>query len=938
MQQALATVAIAFDHQRSRAVISAIAQMGHPAHPAVKAALDATGRVHFMSMSVVPPDEAGPAHLLLELTADGGTAAALALVAEHLGKWLLPVFAAADLAPAPTLAAFLCRHRITPGQGWRAALNLGGQTVGLAFSGAPGLSVRRILDEQALACRIGDMTALLAGPGTPFEKLERVRADLWSAGEKWAFFAEPAPFLRHAPASSMAGRIAFLLLAEAVTFLIMLAPLLAGAALLFWGGFGWRPADFFVALGVTVALTLIAAVASVACLRRLETTDPTEDRTPDAEKVAALVVQEGAQELNLLASCSVLKPGWFRSAVLRFAFGSIARENRWADRPGFLGTMGVIHFARWVRLPGTNRLLFWSNHDGSWESYVETFIQQASHGVNAIWSNARGFPRTRFLLLGGATDGDRLRRWARNQQFLVPFWYSAYPDLTLARIRRNAAIRQGIATIATGSGAAEWLSCFGSGLRAQGQLAADDIPTLVFGGRGDLVHCTCLILALADAAAACREWLRAISPSLTYGYRRDLDAAVAVAFSAAGLRRFGVDPADLATFGPAFQNGMASAARAAALGDDIAEARTAWAWGNAANPADAALILYATDAAGLAALRAAQLHHLAAHGHRVAHELCARELPAHGLPKEAFGFRDGISNPVLAGTPASRNPAARDHVVAAGEIVLGYPDNSGYVPATPMVASRRDPGRLLPDLPHDDPALRPTPRFEVASAPAWCDFGRNGSYLVIRQIEQDAAGFHAYVVAAAAAVARPPDWVAAKLVGRWPGGESLLRCPHQPMPAPHGPHADNDFLYAADDSDGLRCPLGAHIRRANPRDSFDASSPDQLAISNRHRILRVGRPYVPPPGGRPGLIFMCLNADIERQFEFVQQSWLLGRSFHALEDESDPLFTPCGTGGRFTIPTGQGPLRLAGLPAFTRVRGGEYFFMPGRQAIAWLRA
>ncbi len=96
----------------------------------------------------------------------------------------------------------------------------------------------------------------------------------------------------------------------------------------------------------------------------------------------------------------------------------------------------------------------------------------------------------------------------------------------------------------------------------------------------------------------------------------------------------------------------------------------------------------------------------------------------------------------------------------------------------------------------------------------------------------------------------------------------------------------------------------------------------------------MGRPYLPAaPGERPGAIFMCLNADIERQFEFVQQTWLLGRSFAGLENERDPVLAANGAGAVFTIPTHQGPLRLAGLAAFTRVRGGGYFFMPSRRAI-----
>jgi deferrochelatase/peroxidase EfeB len=279
------------------------------------------------------------------------------------------------------------------------------------------------------------------------------------------------------------------------------------------------------------------------------------------------------------------------------------------------------------------------------------------------------------------------------------------------------------------------------------------------------------------------------------------------------------------------------------------------------------------------------------------------------------------------------------------------------------------------------------------------DIGRNGSYLVVRQLEQNVAGFHAFCRQAAQALARyypadarvTPEYVAAKMVGRWPDGRSLVRSPHAPtppaapepapsggageirllttldggrevevrLPGPHGrvettlraalkaaaapdaPRADNDFLFGEEDPQGLRCPFGAHIRRSNPRDSFDPGSPTQLAITNRHRILRVGRVYKPKLGQREGLLFMCLNGDIERQFEFIQQTWTLNRSFHGLQDERDPLTAGAARTNVFTVPTRTGPALVSGLgdvkpAAFVRTRGGGYFFLPGRRLLEHL--
>jgi deferrochelatase/peroxidase EfeB len=152
---------------------------------------------------------------------------------------------------------------------------------------------------------------------------------------------------------------------------------------------------------------------------------------------------------------------------------------------------------------------------------------------------------------------------------------------------------------------------------------------------------------------------------------------------------------------------------------------------------------------------------------------------------------------------------------------------------------------------------------------------------------------------------------------------------------------DNDFLFGAEDPQGLRCPFGAHIRRANPRESFDPGSKEQLAITNRHRILRVGRRYRPADGRLPGLFFMCLNADLERQFEFVQQTWLQAPSFHGLMDERDPILGSRDPDAQppddeFSLPTRDAPVRLKGMPEFVRTLGGGYFFVPGRSLLRYL--
>ena len=252
------------------------------------------------------------------------------------------------------------------------------------------------------------------------------------------------------------------------------------------------------------------------------------------------------------------------------------------------------------------------------------------------------------------------------------------------------------------------------------------------------------------------------------------------------------------------------------------------------------------------------------------------------------------------------------------------------------------------------------PVFDQEAVNSPRDLGRNGSYLVIRQLEQNVALFNKFIETASENLTNRPDvpnasdpakigqLIAAKMVGRWKDGTSLVRHPEKPGGGWEGevcnsivgstpPGPDNSFLMGTEDPQGYRCPFGAHIRRTNPRDSLTPGSQDQLDISNRHRILRVGRPYLPQGAGQnPGLLFMCLNADNERQFEFIQQTWVMEKSFQGLDGEVDSILSRGGEGGRITIPTPQGPIFLKKFKDFVQIRGGGYFFLPSRRAVRFL--
>ncbi|MCB1488105.1 MAG: hypothetical protein KDJ88_11685 [Bauldia sp.] len=951
MTHAFLSVVIPFDAGRSDAVEARLDAMGNPPVAAIGDKLDAAAFVHFISMWVVRDDGGKPSHIIIEANADGSIAEVAAKLAATLQAELTDLLGVAgvDLGGAD-LATFLEKHHQPVGQGWFS-------NPGVNFDGTPGLTVTQIRQEADLARRVSGMLDEIA-PTTPLATLTKVRDRLWDdESAKWAFTAAPAPSLDPMPSASWGA-----IILSAVTAFLWPLLVVAGIVLVVvWilGGF---------ALGAWIATLvligeLLLLIPVYGALRRAEETDIPEDIPPDPDKVADYMKREGHARQSHLAAVSTIKPGPLRWLTLRAGlwFAGILAVH--FSRPGFLGTTGVIHFARWLVLPGSDKLLFTSNYDGVWESYIEDFIEKAREGVTGIWSNTVGFPKSEKLIFKGCADGDRLRLWTRRQQRTTLFWYTAYPDLTLNRIRINAAIRQGIAAAVTEGDAADWLSCFGSEIRRPDALELKEIPTLVFGGLGRLRFSTSLFLRFAGDRAGTKAWLAEVAPEIAYGDTRGDAQATVLGLSKDGLAKLGLTRDDMVTFPLAFQHGSNVPWRASALGDTGRNDPKDWLWGKPGEEVDAVLVLYGKDKTSLGGLARERRQQLKAHKIDILHALPLAEIPKEAEPatgvrvREPFGFADGISQPRIRGISRGGDPAQATHLVEAGEFVIGYPDNLGYLPPSPSVAAAADPDGLLPALGEDPFAQRP--RFTPPSPNERRDLGRNGSFLVVRQLEQDRPEFETFLVEAAAALraaGRAPDtgkvpleeWIAAKMVGRWKDGSSLVRNPTGPasdlatVPGASAPKRavkpDNDFLYGAEDSTGARCPLGAHIRRSNPRETFEPGSEAQLAISNRHRILRVGRTYGPDKAGTTGLLFMCLNTDIDRQFGFIQQTWALAPSFHGLESEVDAFVGVSDKRGVFTIPTTDGPIRVKGLRDFVTVKGSAYFFLPGRRAVHYLSA
>jgi Dyp-type peroxidase family len=451
------------------------------------------------------------------------------------------------------------------------------------------------------------------------------------------------------------------------------------------------------------------------------------------------------------------------------------------------------------------------------------------------------------------------------------------------------------------------------------------------------IHLPCAafrILTVVDRLAAGR-WLAAVTADVTTAAGKQDGWSLNLALTWPGLAALGLPSDALATFSAPFIDGMASPRRSRILGDGGTDDPRKWRWGGPTSPAAHIIqLLYASDAAELTRQLARWPADVAS-GVQEAMTFAAGREPD---TKENFGFADGIGQPVIAGSGRETTQLRRTQhatLIPAGDFVLGYPNAYGLPSPSPSVMGSADPAGALP----------------VAADAGRHDLGRNGSYLVYRQLGQDVAGFWQRVRALAAtywpddpgAVVR----LASKFVGRWPSGAPLVGNPKSdPFNGEPQEHTDNNFSYAETDPYGKACPVGAHIRRSNPRDSLPPDAATSLTTSNRHRLLRRGRSYGPriadpfaDDGQERGLHFICLNADLERQFEFVQQTWLNNPVFGVLPGETDPLTgDQASATGAFTVQGDPLRTRVRGVRSFVSTRGGAYCFLPGIRALRWLGA
>jgi Dyp-type peroxidase family len=453
---------------------------------------------------------------------------------------------------------------------------------------------------------------------------------------------------------------------------------------------------------------------------------------------------------------------------------------------------------------------------------------------------------------------------------------------------------------------------------------------------------------------------------------------VNVALTKTGLEKLGVKDEELSRFSLEFLEGMAPARvpaqnapqqqaprRCNILGDVAENSPEQWEWGgwNKNGEIDGLLLLYAQNPASLNALIAYEKQRM--RGVTLLTRLSAppgQELILEGQiypdRKEHFGFTDGISQPIIEGTSEAKRLSAKERrilVVKPGEFVLGYPGERG-----------------------DRVGYASAPQSEAGTKKGPRDLARSGSYLVFRQLEQNVPAFrHAMAVTAARIHGKSWEWVAERVVGRKLDGEPLIP-PSTDLPSKKD-KPRNNFLFYFEDRFGLACPLGAHIRRANPRDIIGPDPDTALRLSKMHRLIRRGRSYGPQwkdadgdksaekqgekpeqkagddqnrqpaadtaPSLKPldevkdeherGLFFICLNANIAGQFELIQHSWVNNGRFNGLHGESDPLLHYPGENRVLTIQRRPAcdPIENKGLEQFVCMRGGAYFFLPGIKAL-----
>lgn len=468
-------------------------------------------------------------------------------------------------------------------------------------------------------------------------------------------------------------------------------------------------------------------------------------------------------------------------------------------------------------------------------------------------------------------------------------------------------------------------------------LELDDIQGYIIRGYAHMSYSRFVLLKIEDAATA-KKWINDISDSLTVATlvqdKKTLpDQHLNIAFTVTGLKKLGLSDNNMDTFSMPFREGMQDPYRQRLLGDLDSSSPNLWRWGSQNHGNEHILLMIFGRSKDLCLEYYNTLSEIyLIQGLSEIIFLDGQTLP---MNKEHFGFRDGISQPYIVGSGRVGPP--NDNVMP-GEFLMGYKNEYKVFPDTPLLIEEQGDMNLL---------------SSDNGGSGEKDLGRNGSYLVIRQIEEDVHAFWTFMNEKTknkdgSLNIEESQKLAAKMMGRWQSGAPITKYPDSD---PGGVSDDNDFGYAVDDAMGLKCPFGSHLRRSNPRDSFeDDKIKPSVKLTNHHRIIRRARLYGQPylggpqatiPEGEVGLLFNCFNADISRQFEFIQSAWGNSGKVKNLYDDPDPITGVLeqpkkGQLQNFTIQDSPVNVVIEGLKRFVTIRGGAYFFFPSITAVRYL--
>jgi Dyp-type peroxidase family len=440
-----------------------------------------------------------------------------------------------------------------------------------------------------------------------------------------------------------------------------------------------------------------------------------------------------------------------------------------------------------------------------------------------------------------------------------------------------------------------------------------DIQGIILSGYAHLNEATYLFLKVDDAAKG-RAWLKRVAGGISNAEPWAVDPAngqnqkpvklTNIAFTCPGLAALGVPSATLDSFSDEFKQGPFGKERTTMMGDIDESAPENWEWGASLDyQPHVMLMLFGATPEILQAHEDDHLKILAeVGGLTVTWTQDTSRLPD---SKEHFGFRDGISQPSIEGSPYRAAPG--NDIVKPGEFILGYLNEYGLVPP-------------MPD-----------------------HIGQNGTYLVYRKLEQNVALFNQFIAEQANGDPAAADWLSARFIGRWKSGAPLALTPDadKPQVGEDNKH-NNDFKYHDTDPYGYNTPISAHTRRTNPRDGLEHDPVASQITINRHRIIRRGRPFGPPYGpdtakAQRGTLFIALNTDIKRQFEFIQQVWVNNAKFAGQYTDQDPILGDRNKGND-SLTLQRWPIRkqITGLKRFITVRTAGYFFVPGLKGLNYI--